>query len=625
MSIPPFHYAALDTSKDVLGLAFATRLIRLSPSSEFEADICCEMLEVQIWKAKELNISYAALSYAWGDNAKEGNITVNGRTLRIKPNLEEALRYLRPQHQSMTLWVDAICINQDDILERNHQVQNMKALYSQAAVVFAWIGADVPAPEPGWELIQAFHREYGTGTEATTDDTCNEAYVALTKRIEKPSILELVQINKMLGKDYWSRLWIIQEIAVAREVVVVNGHLRSNWAAFRTWARIRLSPELRSMSHRLSRISTGKPVPWRNNRPQIFDHIPLVHEGFPYHPSDLLSLLERCQRSQAVEPRDKVYGVLGLLDMERSEQNLPIDYNASLAQVFVEVVKFAYAQSHNLDFLSHVHISRLQSRHLEGLPSWAPDWTKAPDFRPLRLAYSSQNNSSTVFRLFSATKGVTKHDIKLTFGEMSLCIQGFRLGSIQVLTSTSRTSETAWQEEWTDFGGLKLAGLQMQDHETIFGKLAGENASIDEDLLFIWRVNTPYPDRNPVQRAHDAAPSHEAQDHFERYCRTVVGDTWVGSRGSSRLSMSLELAEICDIPPRSKEQLERLKIGFLENPPQYCAGRKLFRTQEEGRASRLGLAPTNARVGDIVCAFFGGDVLYLVRETSQGTEFVGEW
>jgi hypothetical protein len=85
-------------------------------------------------------VPYDALSYTWGGTDKTFTITVNGKTCDITENLHSALQQLRSENTDTTLWVNAICIDQSNELERGHQVQQMCKIYSQAEEVIVWLG-----------------------------------------------------------------------------------------------------------------------------------------------------------------------------------------------------------------------------------------------------------------------------------------------------------------------------------------------------------------------------------------------------------------------------------------------------------------------------------------------------
>lgn len=119
---------------DLEGPAF--RLLRLLKGSE--ADIECELF--QGWLHGDNAISYEALSYTWGGTELSASVKMKGRTLNVTENLYLALQHLRLQETDRIIWVDAICIDQSNIRERGHQVQQMGTVYSRADRVIIWLG-----------------------------------------------------------------------------------------------------------------------------------------------------------------------------------------------------------------------------------------------------------------------------------------------------------------------------------------------------------------------------------------------------------------------------------------------------------------------------------------------------
>ncbi|OCK73481.1 HET-domain-containing protein, partial [Lepidopterella palustris CBS 459.81] len=142
-----YEYHPLDLSMDEI------RLLTLHPGKNGDKISCT----ISHHNLKD-NLKYEALSYTWGDNENPQSITINGYPFRVRANLETALRHLRyPQpltsgpggkiepetndlHKNRVLWVDALCINQQDHKERGHQVRRMNKIFSSAWRVLAWLG-----------------------------------------------------------------------------------------------------------------------------------------------------------------------------------------------------------------------------------------------------------------------------------------------------------------------------------------------------------------------------------------------------------------------------------------------------------------------------------------------------
>ncbi|KAF2136442.1 uncharacterized protein K452DRAFT_207187, partial [Aplosporella prunicola CBS 121167] len=114
----------------------AFRVLQLLPSKNYEADLCCELTGAQYDKFPK----YEALSYAWDAQVPEYPIYCEDKRLLITKNCDAALRCLRKSYTRRLLWVDSICINQNDIAERNCQVPQMSTIYQCAQEVAVWLG-----------------------------------------------------------------------------------------------------------------------------------------------------------------------------------------------------------------------------------------------------------------------------------------------------------------------------------------------------------------------------------------------------------------------------------------------------------------------------------------------------
>lgn len=196
----------------------------LSPGTE-TAPTECRLSTISLLK----NISFTALSYVWGDLAHTENIILDGSVVPIIMNLAGALSCVKHHWQqqypdrdpnSFRLWVDAICINQKDVTERNQQVQNMGSVYSQAELVLSWLGQGYEAALQSFEIIaQEVERLYDDDlsfewmekhpslcvqdTDGSKDELANKAWTAMWRFFRAP---------------YWHRVWIFQELALGRNV-----------------------------------------------------------------------------------------------------------------------------------------------------------------------------------------------------------------------------------------------------------------------------------------------------------------------------------------------------------------------------------------------------------------------
>ena len=125
-------YQPLDSTRDEF------RLLRLQPSDNLEDIITCQLFTVSLFE----NPSYTTLSYEWGDKNVTEPMLVNETEVQVTCNLHAALRRIRQAHPEAIIWVDVVCINQNDVAERNTQVAMMGRLYSKTTLGYSWLGEE---------------------------------------------------------------------------------------------------------------------------------------------------------------------------------------------------------------------------------------------------------------------------------------------------------------------------------------------------------------------------------------------------------------------------------------------------------------------------------------------------
>lgn len=195
----PSLYEPIDSSKEEI------RIIHLHPG-KFEDPISIELVLVSL--SRDPRPHYDALSYVWGREQCQFPATVNGRPVTITSNLDIALRYFRDKYIEKTLWVDAVCINQNDNVEKGPQVQMMGEVYSKAAQVLVWLGPAADGSDELWERISQ-----GFTEEEISDPTLQNSSLAL------------------MGRPWFTRIWVQQEIALAaRDPTIRCGRHAMSWA-----------------------------------------------------------------------------------------------------------------------------------------------------------------------------------------------------------------------------------------------------------------------------------------------------------------------------------------------------------------------------------------------------------
>ncbi|KAJ5740799.1 heterokaryon incompatibility protein-domain-containing protein [Penicillium malachiteum] len=117
-----------------------TRMIRLMPHTRSDAPIECKLFNYNLLEGGGRAHMYEALSYCWQSNVRSETVRLNGIPFSVTKNLHTALSYLRDRQLERILWIDAICINQDDSDEKSKQIPLMRMIYAQAGQVIVWLG-----------------------------------------------------------------------------------------------------------------------------------------------------------------------------------------------------------------------------------------------------------------------------------------------------------------------------------------------------------------------------------------------------------------------------------------------------------------------------------------------------
>ncbi|KAF2749513.1 HET-domain-containing protein [Sporormia fimetaria CBS 119925] len=217
----------------------AIRLLNLMPSGAPDSEVHCELITPKFGQ-KELQ-KYEALSWCWGTGGWNAAINIRSRgrhyAKKVSPNLLAALKALRFADRDRYLWVDAICINQDNLEEKNHQVEMMSEIYGNAEQVCVWLGQENKSSRRAIRFIKEDVLKL-----QDFDTLCDSESKSKNWR----ALLELMQ------RPWFSRRWVVQEIALARRAFIHCGRDRIAWRDFAV--AVELFVEVETATHRLSEV-----------------------------------------------------------------------------------------------------------------------------------------------------------------------------------------------------------------------------------------------------------------------------------------------------------------------------------------------------------------------------------
>jgi hypothetical protein len=408
------------------------RLAKLLPGAWSDA-IRCRLFRASLDDAK-----YHALSYVWGSQNVTRSILLDDRPFAATVNLEGALRHLRHQHENgLVLWIDALCINQEDMEERTHQVQLMGKIYKSCVSTIVYLGdgswgerskhyaptvtrfhndaRDVshqvvrhlkdPSKDSGVLLVFCLIRTLALDQHFESTNIFSTTNAKAKPFGDRTSCLEILRkIMNPPWTAWWQRIWVVQEITMPRHVTMVYGSVSAPWGMFARAAlsfNRHLSSCCSSLAEAIPRDELRVLVDFSDQiwgieqlRTSHFEHAMGGNIGSetPRGEKTMLSLLQQFRGRKASDPRDKVYALLSLVPPGGTEL-LP-DYSLSVEEVFRKATLDILKVSGSLLVLS----TDIGRKFRSDLPTWVPDWD-APggltdDMRAAGIGVYSPNRSN---------------------------------------------------------------------------------------------------------------------------------------------------------------------------------------------------------------------------------------
>lgn len=411
-------YTPLDSTREI-------RLLRLHPqpspleAPSVQADpnvtISCDLYPITLREA--ISQGYEALSYTWGSPENPLSILVNNIEVPVTRNLHVALENLRSETSNVILWVDALCINQKDDVEKSDQVNLMTEIYARAKSTRVWLGpADETSDETMAQLAQigqtvVDRRAFDLFVKMTNlsirdpegavhaEDQAKELVEDMLERSLlqiKDTLRLFTGVYRLLSRPYWSRVWILQEIVVSRNVEVYCGKLKIGFAFLHAamlyiiYMQIMLSKELGKQLMAFAETTTEDDFPPDLEIKAHFDSInsaeippsaslvsgmrlryhDLAQEHGEAKPN-LIQLLVRIRRGRdATDSRDRIWALLGMAADTGVLRIIP-NYAAtnSCTAVYCNATRAMITSGH-VDILAYSQWSKKEPN----VPSWVPDW-----------------------------------------------------------------------------------------------------------------------------------------------------------------------------------------------------------------------------------------------------------
>ncbi|KAL5600603.1 hypothetical protein FOVSG1_008415 [Fusarium oxysporum f. sp. vasinfectum] len=571
-----FKYRPLSTPRSI-------RLLSIAETDNSSSRILtCYLTEVSL---DSPYLDYYALSYTWGDPSQTTRILVNGEWLVVRLNIEDCLRHLRlnlyccdrqcscqkhsptpvPLDHRFTfptlLWVDAICINQDDLDERAQQVTLMQEIYSRASSVLVWLGRATEQTVPAFRLLLGLanisHSSLDVGHDYIAHVIRNECFKG-----------HWLALGELLQREWWHRIWTIQEVVLGSNIQVICGPYVVEWdqiiqatAVFEPCYRFMdelieatiLSSTYRylfpfqSGASRMKFIKSLKFFISRRNDPWLSQSTSLNE--------DLAGLLGMARNYDATDPRDKIYALLGLLEELGYKSPLRVSYRVSVEDLYTQVAKILQQDSETLNILSHVDVNPFARQGtLSDLPSWVPNWTVPSSHRSVAENKALPGLSQQTERTRGPNlTGNSKAKCRFPSNENIMMVEGFIFDYIHQI-----------ETRFVDLDpGVKIKGAKRYGYRIGWKPISASDQFECHDYWLAWLgFHTEFPD--PATAA---------------------------------------------VPRRVGEKTRHVDLT--------C-----FKTQA---TRVLGHTDVSIKVGDAICGLMGARVPYVLRSSGNSWIFVGPW
>ncbi|OHW99190.1 ankyrin and het domain-containing protein [Colletotrichum incanum] len=407
----------LDTNLNEVYQAFPLgknefRLLHVQPAPSLSSPVVAQLSVVNYNPFTDKSSDfYDALSYRWGDPNDKKTIFINGSAVSVMKNLEIALRNLRYRDRELVIWADAICINQDDVEERNVQVAFMGTIYSKSYRLRIWLGEPGTDTAAGMELV-----DYCSGFPPDEDG------VKKIANDERGS----TGLTELLGRDYWSRMWMFQEILLCNVVQVHCGQFNAQFNGI-------MFLDMVSSKAQLWPDPTKTP-PWILPLRRAL----LNTTQFTINPGrldELENILVLTRRLHATDARDKLFALMGTCNMS---PYLTIDYNKPERDVYVEFTRRHIEKTGGLALLMLAGWENPEDQKDIRLPSWTPDF-RASKTVGIYIGYSIENST-----IFNASKGkrftaASRSGHTTSDADSILVTEGFLLDTVQKTVPTVKS------------------------------------------------------------------------------------------------------------------------------------------------------------------------------------------
>jgi hypothetical protein len=561
-----FPYSQLD--RDALEI----RLLELLPGTQNDL-IECKLLTTTLHDHQR----FEALSYTWGKSQDpQMSVAVDGIQLPVSQNLFDALLHLRNNNKSRTLWIDAICINQTDVQEKTHQVQLMAKIFSSANRVLVWLGPE----ENDSGFVMNLLQQVSEGHIDSEDE------VFESDRIWR-------SIKSFMDRDWWSRIWVVQEVAMATDdPLLYCGFSSVPWTLLQPTLRKHCPKFAGALTERLEDAAENlnKLIHWsrfsaiRNRRTDR------VYQAYDF--------LKSSQNHNATDPRDMIFALFGFFD-SRHQSVLTPDYTLTIEFVFTLATTVVVLLDDNLDLFHTYSIAQNAS-----FPSWVPDFA----FQKRGSPYDPRSCSTEPHKIHmqqgdrpSASHNLPPLLTAFQFGQLG--VEGFQFDSVV---------------EVYDFGNLEENPEPFYERIRLLEVIAKQSQRKEVDPTSSTFLFSHLRSKEPVNNLFRGGMPLDLEDlqEYETNLDSLIDLQKIQQEDPHVILEGYDGLKIYEVVQKHRQALEKSRTYFLLYP---VLGRKLFITS----LGFTGIGVPTVQKGDLVTILFGFRLPFVIRDHGKYQTFVG--
>ncbi|KAI3330014.1 heterokaryon incompatibility protein-domain-containing protein [Ustulina deusta] len=546
------------------------RLIHILPGAK-DSHLCIRISTEILPNAQP----FETLSYVWGSLDVEQVLDDQGRFLMVRKNLHDALYALRLEKKERIFWIDAISINQADMTERAEQVALMPKIYMASQKTTIWLGA---ALNLSTEALALFNSIAGFANQTMVPPGKEDVWR---------------ELGELYSNPWFYRVWIIQEIIMARDIVILLNGEPWSWQSFAEASANALVGTRRFQMV----LDPSRSIQLANFRATFKSVGPAP---------TILHALAIGRQALATLDHDKVYALLGL-----SADSFEVNYDESTTNTYMRVAKFVVDQGGATMLLNYVEDQsfRLQT----DLPSWVPDWEVRHGSRSFPI-YSGGEMGSYETKKWNASGDAAVYSGLSSLGR-HLHLHGYILDTLEHIGNLFLER-------------VPFPGAPKQQH-------------LKTRIKMLDQMQKAIAVRRMLQRIaqwrwlamHYGTMFATKDARYDAYVCTLVA----GFLGTELTPMKRSYKLWCKVWSTATrmdfdkilsayEQLGAGEMGeasgFIQAHVYAAWGRRLYTTRNRGI---VGLCPSLARRGDLLVIIHGGRTPYIIRRLRNGQfKFIGE-